>query len=215
MGELRSTLGHEKRITGRRVETKRFIFKRDPMMKERGRVWVVWFFVGAAGLAFFLSQRHGEARAGGITPVAMRRAALNMTFEKINGGKWRLQEHRGQVVLINLWASWCGPCREETPGLVRLYREDGAKGLEVVGLSLDVGGRDNVRAFVQRFEVPYPIVFPEPMSQLADTVEGVPTTILVDKDGRVAKTYVGAVRREVFAADVEELLAESEVAAGL
>lgn len=185
------------------------------MMKERGRVWVVWFFVGAAGLALFLSQRHSEARAGGLTPVAMRRTAPEMTFEQMNGGQGRLLEHRGHVVLINLWASWCGPCREETPGLARLYREDGAKGLEVVGLSLDVGGREKVRAFVQRFEVPYPIVFPEPMSQLADTVEGVPTTILVDKDGRVAKTYVGAVRREVFAADVEELLAESDVAAGL
>jgi len=185
------------------------------MMKVRRRAWGFWFFVVASGLAFFLSQRHGEARAGGITPVAMRRAALNMNFDEMNGGKWRLQEHRGQVVLINLWASWCGPCREETPGLVRLYREDGSKGLEVVGLSLDVGGREKVRAFVQRFEVPYPIVFPEPMSQLADTVEGVPTTILVDKNGRVAKTYVGAVRREVFAADVEELLAESDLATGL
>jgi cytochrome c biogenesis protein CcmG/thiol:disulfide interchange protein DsbE len=185
------------------------------MMKELGRPWVVWFFVAAAGLAFFLSQRHGEARAGGITPVAIRRAAPEMTLEQMNGGKWRLQEHRGQVVLINLWASWCGPCREETPGLVRLYREAGPKGLEVVGLSLDVGEREKVRAFVQRFEVPYPIVFPEPMSQLADTVEGLPTTILVDKDGRVAKTYVGAVRREVFAADVHELLAESDVAVGL
>jgi cytochrome c biogenesis protein CcmG, thiol:disulfide interchange protein DsbE len=185
------------------------------MTKERGTPWVAWFFILAAGLAVFLSQRHGEARAGGITPIAMRRTAPAMTFEQMDGRKWRLQEHRGQVVLINLWASWCGPCREETPGLVRLYREAGPKGLEVVGLSLDVGGREKVRAFVQRFEVPYPIVFPEPMSQLADTVQGVPTTILLDKDGRVAKTYVGAVRREVFAADVEELLAESDVAAGL
>lgn len=209
MGEVRSTLGHEKRITARGVEIERFIFK---AMKERGRFWAVCFFVVAVGLAIFLSQRHSEARAGGITSVAMRRAAPEMTFEQMDGGKWRLLDHRGQVVLINLWASWCGPCRQETPGLVRLYREAGPKGLEVVGLSLDVGGREKVRAFVQRFEVPYPIVFPEPMSQLADTVEGVPTTILVDKDGRVAKTYVGAVRREVFAADVDELLAENDIA---
>lgn len=177
-------------------------------MKERGRTWAVVFFVVAAGVAFFVSQRHRQPRAGGMTPVAMRQAAPAMVFERMDGGSWRLRDHQGQVVLINLWASWCGPCREETPGLVRLYREMGSKGVEIVGLSLDVGGRDKVRAFAQRFAVPYPIVFPELMSQLADTVEGVPTTILVDKEGRVAKTYVGAAEREVFASDVNALLAE-------
>jgi cytochrome c biogenesis protein CcmG/thiol:disulfide interchange protein DsbE len=179
-------------------------------MEERGRTWAVLLFMAAAALAFFISQRREQMPAGGITPVAMRRAAPNMVFERMDGGSWMLREHRGQVVLINLWASWCGPCREETPGLVRLYREVGPRGLEVVGLSLDVGGRDKVRAFAQQFEVPYPIVFPEPLSQLAETVKGVPTTILVDKDGRVAKTYVGAVEREVFAADIDQLLAEKD-----
>jgi cytochrome c biogenesis protein CcmG/thiol:disulfide interchange protein DsbE len=181
-------------------------------MKERGRTWAALFFVVAAGLGIFVSQRHGEARAGGITPVAMRRAAPNMVLERMDGGDWRLREHRGQVVLINLWASWCGPCREETPGLARLYREMGPQGLEVVGLSLDVGGRDKVRSFARQFEVPYPIAFPEQMSQLTEAVEGVPTSILVDREGRVAKTYMGAVRQGVFAADIGELLAEKDAA---
>ncbi|WP_348269060.1 TlpA disulfide reductase family protein [Edaphobacter paludis] len=145
-----------------------------------------------------------------MTPVAMRHLAPDMKLERLDGGSWRLREHRGQVVLINLWASWCGPCREETPGLVKLSLEDGPKGLAVVGLSLDVGDREKVHAFVRQFQVPYPIVFPEPMSQLADTVDGVPTTILVDRNGRVAKTYVGAVQRAVFASDIDTLLAEKE-----
>lgn len=179
-------------------------------MEERGKSWLGIFFVMAAALALFLSMRPGRVQAGGMTPVAMRHLAPDMDLEQMDGGRWRLREHRGQVVLINLWASWCGPCREETPGLVRLYREEGPKGLEVVGLSLDVGGRAKVRDFVRRYQVPYPIAFSDPMSQLADAVEGIPTTILVDKDGRVAKTYVGAVERAVFGADVEELLAERQ-----
>jgi thiol-disulfide isomerase/thioredoxin len=181
-------------------------------MEERGRRWAVIFFVVAAGIAFLISQRHREVRAGGITPVVMRQTAPNMVLDGMDGGNWKLREHRGQVVLINLWASWCGPCRAETPGLVRLYGEAGPKGLEIVGLSLDVGSRDKVRLFVRQYQVPYPIVFPEPMSQLADTVEAVPTTILIDKQGRVAKKYVGAVQQSVFAADVAELLAEKNVA---
>lgn len=179
-------------------------------MDDRRKSWIGILFLVAASLALFLSMRQIHVRAGGMTPVAMRHLAPEMTLEQMDGGIWRLREHRGQVVLINLWASWCGPCREETPGLITLSREDEPKGLAVVGLSLDVGDREKVRAFVRQFQVPYPIVFPEPMSQLADTVEGVPTTILVDRKGRVAKTYVGAVQGAVFASDVDALLAEKE-----
>lgn len=179
-------------------------------MVDRRRKWLGLLFAGAMALLLLVSLQHSRIRAGGMTPVGMRRAAPNLVLEQMNGGSWTLAEHRGQVVLINLWATWCGPCREETPGLVRLFHEDGPKGLEVVGLSLDVGDRQKVAAFAEQFHVPYPIVFPEPMSQLTDTVEGVPTTILVDREGRVAKTYGGAVQRAVFAADVGELLAEKE-----
>lgn len=179
-------------------------------MEERRRVWVAGFFGVAAALALFVSMRPSRVQAG-VTPIALRPSAPNMVLAQLDGGSWKLEDHRGQVVLVNLWASWCGPCREETPGLVRLYGELGPKRLEIVGLSLDVGGRENVRSFVRQFQVPYPIAFPEPMSQLADIVEGVPTTILVDKEGRVAKTYRGAVQQAVFAADVNELLAEKDI----
>lgn len=179
-------------------------------MKERGRKRAITAFMVAAALALFLSQRQGSERAGGITPVALRRVAPAMVLERMGGGNWRLQDHRGQVILINLWATWCGPCRKETPGLERLYQEMGPRGLEIVGLSLDIGDREKVRSFARQFQVSYPIVFPEPVSQLADTLERVPTTILIDRNGRIAKTYVGAVREAVFAADINELLTESE-----
>lgn len=181
-------------------------------MGDGRRGWMAAFLLAAVALGIFMTLRRGPVRSAGMTPTAMRRLAPNMEFEQMDGGMWRLREHRGQVVLINLWATWCGPCREETPGLVDLYREDGPKGLTVVGLSLDTGGRERVRDFARRFQVPYPIVFPETMSQLADTVEGVPTTILIDRNGRVAKTFVGAVERATFAADVDALLAENDSA---
>ena len=177
-------------------------------MDEGRRGWLAAFLLAAVALGVFMTLRRGPVKAGGLTRVATRQLAPNMEFEQMDGGTWRLREHRGQVVLMNLWATWCGPCREETPGLVDLYREDGPKGLAIVGLSLDTGGREKVQDFVRHFQVTYPIVFPEPMSQLAETVEGVPTTILIDKNGRVAKTFVGAVERAVFAADVDALLAE-------
>jgi peroxiredoxin len=90
-----------------------------------------------------------------------------------------------------------------------LSRELGPKGLAVVGVAIDEGGREKVQKFVDEFGVPYPVVMPERLSQVEYGLEGVPTTILLDRQGRVAKTYVGAVRQRDFAEDVGVLLAES------
>ena len=128
---------------------------------------------------------------------------------QLDGGTWRMGEHRGQVVLVNYWATWCGPCWEETPGLVRLSRELGPRGLAVVGVALDAGGEEKVRKFVDDFHVPYPVALPEKESQMEYGLEGVPTSVLVDRNGRIAKTYVGAVRERDFKTDVETLLGEA------
>jgi cytochrome c biogenesis protein CcmG/thiol:disulfide interchange protein DsbE len=132
----------------------------------------------------------------------------SLVMSELNGGTWRLADHKGEVVLINYWATWCGPCRQEMPGLVEVAKAAEPEGLAVVGVSLDKGDRSVVKPFVDRYQVSYPIAFPESMSQMSSGMEGIPTTILVDRSGLVVKTYVGAVRREDLASDVQEVLAE-------
>jgi cytochrome c biogenesis protein CcmG, thiol:disulfide interchange protein DsbE len=177
------------------------------MRSQRAR-WVQYGFavLGTALLVFALV--HEPRRSGGLKPVAARREMPELALEQLGGGTWRMADHHGQVVLVNYWASWCVPCWKETPGLIRLSRELGPRGLTVVGIAMDEGGRDKVRGFVERFQVPYPVAFPEAMSQMVYGMEGLPTTILVDRGGRVAKTYVGAVSERDFQIDVEALLAE-------
>ena len=177
-------------------------------MDSRRTRWVQYGFavVGAALLVFALM--HEPRHSGGLKPVAERRPMPALVLDQMDGGVWRLADHRGQVVLINYWASWCTPCWKETPGLIRLSHELGPKGLAVVGVAMDEGGRDKVRDFVERFQVPYPVVFPEAMSQMVYGMKGLPTTILVDRNGMVAKTYVGAVSERDFRADVVALLRE-------
>ncbi len=129
-----------------------------------------------------------------------------LVFRTLDGSVWRMEEHRGQVVVVNYWASWCVPCWTEVPGLVRLSHELGPKELSVVGVAMDEGGEDKVRAFVQKFNVTYPVALPQPMSQMAYGLDALPTTIIVDRKGRVAKIYSGAVREKDLRADVESLL---------
>ena len=173
---------------------------------DRGVVFGL-LLLGVA-VMFYVSSRTAH-QAGGFTPVGSRVAMPELVMTQLDGGTWRLAEHRGQVVLINYWATWCGPCREEMPGLAEVARESGAQGLAVVGVSLDKGDRSAVQAFVDHYKVPYPVVFPAALSQVEQGMEGIPTTILVDRAGRVVKTYVGAVRRVDFEMDVKSALAET------
>jgi peroxiredoxin len=165
-------------------------------------------FVGAVVLVAAIVSVPWPRRSEPLVAVKERKVLPEVALAQLEGGTWRLTEHRGKVVLMNYWASWCGPCRTETPGLVRLAVEMGPERLAVVGVSMDTGDKGPVRGFVRQMHVGYPIAFPEPMSQMTAGMAGLPTTILVDREGRVAKTYVGETREGEFRGDVEKLLGE-------
>lgn len=175
------------------------------MKRER---WVRVGFGVLCVVVLVAAQALRPGMSGRIVPVSERRAMPPLELTQLGGGTWRLAEHRGDVVLVNYWATWCQPCWEETPGLIRLAQ--GTKGLAVVGISLDEGEgvQAKVAKFVREFGVPYPVAFPRKMSQMAYGMTGVPVTILLDKQGRVAKMYEGAVRERDFKKDVGVLLGE-------
>ena len=143
-----------------------------------------------------------------VIPMSQRQVMPSLTLKQLDGDTWRLADHRGQAILINYWATWCAPCRNETPGLVRLADDERAKGLAVLGISMDTGDPELVRSFVRQMRVAYPIALPEPMSQMAAGMVGLPTSILVDRHGRIAKTYIGETPEAEFRADLDKVLAE-------
>ena len=159
------------------------------------------------GLLFLGFAPDSVWQSGAVAPVSERKAGESFAFTDTSGNVWRLDEHQGRVVLVNYWATWCPPCRAETPGLVRLANEYKLSGLDVVGISLD-DDTGAIRPFVEEYKIPYPILLPTDKATLPLTVEALPTTVLYDRKGRVAKQYTGAVSESTFRTDVESLLKE-------
>lgn len=174
--------------------------KHDRLTKPLGVLVVIGvLFLGFAPESIW----HG----GSVAPASERKATAAFTLQDIDGKRWSLAEQRGRVVLVNYWATWCPPCRQETPGLVRLANEYRGKGVEVVGTSLDedLGA---VREFVAEYHISYPILLPSNAANPTTTIESIPVSLLYDRQGRMAKRYVGAVSESAFKRDVDQLLAE-------
>jgi len=113
------------------------------------------------------------------------------TLPNLNGDQISLTDYRGKVVVLDLWATWCGPCRAEIPFLVELYEEMKDEGLVVVGVGLDRGGAGVLQPFVASNNVTYPILVGNPAIQAEYKVSGIPTTFILGRDGRIVTKHVG------------------------
>ncbi|MGQ0704035.1 MAG: TlpA disulfide reductase family protein [Gemmatimonadales bacterium] len=102
------------------------------------------------------------------------------------------RQYEGHVTLVNIWATWCAPCREEMPAIERLYQELSPKGLRVVAVSIDEGNGNDVRAFVEEFGLSFDILHdPDGRIQTIYQTTGVPETFLLDRDGVIVKKVIG------------------------
>jgi thiol-disulfide isomerase/thioredoxin len=116
-----------------------------------------------------------------------------LTMQTIDGELLEMSDLRGKVVLVNFWATWCGPCREEIPYLASLT-ERYPEHLVVIGVSEDAGGVDMVEAFADQYGVNYPIVMSTPEIKRAfPGVFALPTSFVVDPDGQMVQTHVGLI----------------------
>ncbi len=120
---------------------------------------------------------------------------LDTELKALNGAPIKLSNYAGKALVVNLWATWCGPCRIETPELVKLYKENRSRGLEVVGLSTENPdeSEEKVRKFAQDFEVNYRIGWatPEVAITLMQGRDAIPQSFVIGRDGRVIKRFIG------------------------
>lgn len=134
--------------------------------------------------------------------------APDFTLPTMDGGTFQLSAHRGEVVILNFWATWCAPCRKEIPLFVEMQRGLGDEGLRFVGISLDQEGFEVVQPFADDMGVNYPMVVDDgTVAPMYGGIPTVPTTFLIGPEGRVHGYAPGLVTESVLRPQIEKLLA--------
>lgn len=136
------------------------------------------------------------ATAATATGTEVGAAMPDYSAMNLDGTKFDLASRRGKVVLLNVWATWCGPCREEIPELQRIHDAYAPRGFEVVGVSVDESGVESVKQFVDEFDMRYPVAI-DPQGNIANLFQTsmLPTSVLVDRSGRIAWKRIGLITK--------------------
>jgi len=168
-------------------------------------------FGTAALLACFLAGCAQKPRkAAAVKPEKERHTAPDFILKDADGKIVRLSDYRGKVVLLDFWATWCGPCKIEIPWFMDMQRQNKDKGFEVLGVAMDDEGWESVKPFLADMSVNYRVVIGnDSTAQAYGGVEALPTTFLIDREGKIAAVHIGLTSRKDFEDGVQELLLQS------
>jgi len=141
------------------------------------------------------------------SPAVVKKQAADFTLTDASGKLVHLSDFRGHVVLLNFWATWCGPCKVEIPWFGEFQEKYREAGLVVLGVSMDDDGWKSVRPYMEQKGVNYRVmVGDDKTAQVFGGVESLPTTFLIDKTGGIAVSHTGLVGKETYQEEIEKLL---------
>jgi len=149
----------------------------------------------------------GASKDTGACMADAKPANFDFTFKDLDGKNVPLSSYKGKVVLLNFWATWCGPCKAEIPGFVELqekYKDD----LAIVGFSVD-DTADKARAFATQYKINYPILLGEGREELQEAygpIWGIPASFIISKDGKVCRKHMGIAPKAVFEKEIAALM---------
>ncbi len=182
--------------------------KSDPNNTGQGPQPVPMQQVGQTKLA----PSHESAAPATTTPGSKK---IDFVLKDLDGKDLKFADYAGKVVIVDFWATWCGPCVKEIPEFVELQKEYGAKGFQMIGISVDQQGPDVVRKFIAEKGVNYinAMVTPEVASLFqaydGQPINGIPTTYIINQKGEIHKKLVGMREKSEFEAEIKALLSAS------
>lgn len=162
----------------------------------------------AAGVSYHLWSR-GSGTGPAMAPDAVVERVLSTRATDVKGGTQSLEQWRGQVLVVNYWATWCAPCREEIPGFVRLQERYGSRGLQFVGIAIDQP--DKVAEFASEFRINYPLLLGgletiDLLRQAGNRAGVLPYTLVIDRKGKLASREQGGLNEAKLESIIQPLL---------
>jgi peroxiredoxin len=146
-----------------------------------------------------------------VKPDEQRKSAPGFALKDSDGRTVNLADYKGKVVMLNFWATWCGPCKIEIPWLIDFEQKYKDRGFAVVGISMDEEGWDAVKPYIQNSKINYRILLgTDTVAQSYGGVDSLPTTFLIDPAGKIASTHVGLVSKSDYENEIEHLLASAK-----